>query len=72
MKASYTVEASWVMSICIFIIFSSLSLAIAMYKGAYDYLERTTVKEIEAVTLFRQVALGKEVFGIEEGEKDAD
>ncbi len=72
MKASYTVEASWVMSICMFIVFSSLTISIAMYKNAYAFVEGTTVKEIETVKMFRQIALGKDLMGTEQGEDDAD
>ncbi len=72
MRASYTVEASWVMSICMFIVFASLSISIAMYKGTYGFLNRTDVKEIETVTTFRRLAFGKEVLGIEQGGEDAD
>ncbi len=60
------------MSICIWIVFFSLSVSIAMYREAYGFLERTTVKEIETVTRFRQIALGKEVLGFERGKEDAD
>ncbi len=65
LKGSYTVEASWVMSICMFIVFASLSASMAMYKEAYRFLEETTVKEIEAVPLFRRLALGKDILNIE-------
>lgn len=64
-KASYTVEASWIMSICIFLVFFTLSVSIAMYKSAYEFLMTTEADEIEAVVRFRQIALGKEVLGIE-------
>ena len=64
-KASYTVEASWVMSICIFIVFASLSTSMAMYKKAYLFLQETTVREIDAVPMFRRIALGKEIINIE-------
>ena len=64
-KASYTVEASWIMSICIFLIFFTLSVFIAMYKSTYEFLMKTDADEIEAVVRFRQIALGKEVLNIE-------
>ncbi len=60
-KASYTVEGSFIFSICILLIFFTLTMAISLYQSSYVYIDGITCEEIDAAKWFRRIAFGKEI-----------
>lgn len=66
LKASYTVEGSFVISICILLVFFTLTTAIGVYTNTYAYVMETKVDNIEAAEWFRRIAFGKEIVGLGE------
>lgn len=53
-KASYTVEGSVVICICLILIGISMILAFDLYKESIEYINTIAIKEIDSVEMFRQ------------------
>ena len=60
-RAVYTVEAAWVMAVCIGIVMASILLTFQIYKETVTELSQTTKEVVDASTRFRQIQLGTEL-----------
>lgn len=64
LKASYTVEGSVIISLCIIVIGMCILLGFDIYKETMEYIENHPVAEFDSVTTFREIKAGQ---GIIEG-----
>lgn len=60
-KAVYTVEAAWVMTVCISVVMASILLSFHIYEETLQDLHANTKTVVDAASRFRQVQLGKEL-----------
>ena len=60
-RGVYTVEAAWVMAVCIGIVMASILLTFHIYKETVTELSETTKEVVDAATRFRQIQLGTEL-----------
>ena len=60
-RAVYTVEAAWVMAVCIGIVMASILLTFHIYEETVTQLEVNTKEVTDAATRFRQIQFGKEL-----------
>ncbi len=61
-KGSYTVEATWIVSITIFVVFLTISISFQLYERGLAYLmQQCQVKEMDTVTIFREISFGKDI-----------
>lgn len=63
MRGVYTVEAAWVISICIGIFAAAIILGFHIYSGALDYIGVTEPKIFDAALRFREISVGKDIVG---------
>ena len=63
LKAVYTLEAAWVISICMLVIGSAIALSYHIYESSLNYVAETTPQEFDAALRFRELNAGKELFG---------
>ena len=59
LKASYTVEGSAVISICMIIIGMCILLAFDIYRETDSYILETQIEEFDCPGTFRQIRAGK-------------
>ncbi|MCR5641266.1 MAG: hypothetical protein K6G04_07945 [Lachnospiraceae bacterium] len=60
-SAVYTVEAAWVMAICIGIVMASILFTFHIYEETLLELQATTKTVTDGATRFRQVQLAEEL-----------
>ncbi|MCR4999546.1 MAG: hypothetical protein K6A05_06895 [Lachnospiraceae bacterium] len=60
-RAVYTVEAAWVMAICIGIVMASIMLAFHIYHETIHDIESHVKTEVDAPKRFRQIQAGQEM-----------
>lgn len=64
-KGSYTVEAAWIMTITVLMIFAAIRLGFQIYEEALEYIEHQCMPhDIDYVEWFRRISLGKDLIGI--------
>lgn len=61
LKASYTVEGSMVISICLIIITMCILFGFDNYKESISYIESHPIKEIDAVKIFRETEVALDI-----------
>lgn len=61
LKASYTVESSLVISICLIVIGMCILLGFELYKDSVSYIDTHPIKDIDAVRVFREIQAGEEI-----------
>lgn len=61
LKASYTVESSLVISICLIVIGMCILLGFELYKDSVSYIDTHPIKDIDAVRVFREMQAGEEI-----------
>lgn len=59
LRASYTVEGSVVISICMIIVGICIILGFNIYKETIGYVQNLNIAELDSVTLFNQITNGK-------------
>lgn len=67
-KGSLTVEAAWIVSLCLIIIGLSITISFKMYSESLAYINETTPKEMDPVERFRLFHQGKVIFDVFLGE----
>lgn len=60
LKASFTVEGSVVIGICMIIIGMCIMLGFDMYKETILYIEKTEVKDMDTVDIFKKINVVEE------------
>ena len=64
-KASYTVEAAWIISICMLIIFGTIRYGFDLYKSSIELIEQDTAEETStekaSAEIFRKLEFTKNV-----------
>ena len=68
LKEVYTVEAAWVMSICMIVIGGALITSYHIYDNSLSYVRETGPKEYDAALRFREISVGKDIVGSLMGE----
>lgn len=63
LKASYTVEAAFIMGICLLVIMVCLILGFTIYHETIEYMDATVVEDFDIVERFRQIHMGKDFVG---------
>lgn len=61
LKASYTVEGSVIISLCIIVIGMCILLGFDVYKETMEYIETHPITSFDAVNTFREVKAGQGV-----------
>ncbi len=67
--ASYTVEAAWVISICMLIMGSAIILSFRIYDNTLSYVKETSAAEFDAALRFREIDAGKDLIDYVTGGK---
>lgn len=62
LKASYTVEGSVIISLCIIVIGMCILLGFDIYKETIDYIETHPIESLDVVTTFREIKAGQGFF----------
>ncbi len=61
LKGSYVVEASWVVSISILLIYAGICLCFDVYDESIEYITCSDEKEIDPVELWWILVMGEDV-----------
>lgn len=61
LKASYTVEGAVVISVALIIITACILLSFTIYRESIEYIQLLQIKDIDSVSLFRKINVGKTV-----------
>lgn len=61
LKASYTVEGSVIISLCIIVIGMCILLGFDIYKESIRYIENNPVETFDVVAAFREINAGQGV-----------
>lgn len=61
LKAAYTVEAAFVVSICLFLLAGGILLSFQIYHESLRYIEETQGGITDVVQWFRLFSAGKEI-----------
>ena len=57
-----TVEASWIFSICLVIIYVTVAFSFKLYDETREYVKSTYMDDMDVVETFRLIQAGEEFF----------
>ena len=61
LKGVYTVEAAWVISICLMIMGGAIITSYQIYHSSLSYVRETAPKDFDAALRFREISVGKDI-----------
>lgn len=65
MKASYSVEGSWIFGITMVVIYLMLAFSFELYSNVSETIENTKIEDSDSVRKFRLLQMGKSLVEVD-------
>ncbi len=62
LKGVYTIEAAWIVSICLSIMAGGMILSVDIFNESVAYIRENRGEDMDAPKIFREIAAGKGIF----------